>query len=206
MPDVGMNGGLVGGRYDGMNEQGLFVALHKVMADRPLHLPPGVPFHLLPRLALETCATAHDAARLLVAMPHLAAFNYTIADASGACLAVETYPGRQAQVRVGEQGIAVANHAESAALAPLQGQRSLVSSHARSAAMAQIPPPWDDAWDAATALLADHRWGHVLPPRVRRDALVGGLRPERPPRRLRLWPAMPGVVSRDRGAVGRVSG
>jgi len=72
---VGMNGGLVGGRYDGVNEQGLFVALHKVMADRPRHTPPGVPFHLPPRLALETCATAHEAARLLAAMPHLASFN-----------------------------------------------------------------------------------------------------------------------------------
>jgi hypothetical protein len=156
---VGMNGGLVGGRYDGMNERGLFVALHKVMADRPLHMPPGVPFHLLPRMALETCATAPEAARLLSAMPHLAAFNYTIADASGACFAVETYPGRQAQLREGAGGIAVANHYESAVLAPLQGQRSLVSSHARSAAMAQMPPPWDDAWDAAMALLAEHRWG-----------------------------------------------
>ncbi|MFL5802655.1 MAG: C45 family autoproteolytic acyltransferase/hydrolase [Roseiflexaceae bacterium] len=156
---VGMNGGLVGGRYDGVNEQGLFVALHKVMADRPRHTPPGVPFHLPPRLALETCATAHEAARLLAAMPHLASFDYTVADASGACFAVETYPGLPAQLRAGEAGVAVANHYESAALAPLQGQRSVAGSRARCVAMEQAPPPWEDPWDAAIALLSDHRSG-----------------------------------------------
>jgi hypothetical protein len=156
---VGMNGGLVGGRYDGVNQHGLFVALHKVMADRPRHTPPGVPFHLLPRLALETCATAGEAVRLLAAMPHLASFNYTVADASGACFAVETYPGLPAQLRAGERGIAVANHYESAALAPLQGQRSVASSRTRAAAMEQAPPLWEDLWGAAAALLSDHRSG-----------------------------------------------
>ncbi len=155
---VGMNGGLVGGRYDGMNERGLFVALHKVMADRPHHLPPGVPFHLLPRLALETCATAQEAARLLVAMPHLAAFNYTIADASGACFAVETYPGRQAQLRVGEGA------SPSQTTMSRRWRRSKASARWSPRTRAarrwrRTPPPWDDAWDAAVALLADHRWG-----------------------------------------------
>ena len=55
---LGMNGGLVGGRYDGVNEHGLFVALHKVMADRPERDVPGVPYHLLPRIALQRCVTA----------------------------------------------------------------------------------------------------------------------------------------------------
>jgi acyl-CoA:6-aminopenicillanic acid acyl transferase len=156
---VGMNGGLVGGRYDGVNERGLFVALHKVMADRPQRTPPGVPFHFPARLALETCATARDAARLIAEMPHLSSFNYTLADASGDCFALETYPGLPTRVRHGTAGIAVANHYESAALAPLQGQRSTTGSRARVAAMEQAPPPWDDPWDAAAALLSDHRSG-----------------------------------------------
>jgi hypothetical protein len=156
---VGMNGGLVGGRYDGVNERGLFVALHKVMADRPRHTPPGVPYHLPPRLALETCATARDAARLLAEMPHLASFNYTLVDASGACFALETYPGLPSQVREGEAGIAVANHYESAALAPLQGLRSVAGSRARVAAMERAPAPWEDPWEAAAALLSDHESG-----------------------------------------------
>jgi hypothetical protein len=156
---VGMSGGLVGGRYDGINERGLFVALHKVMADRPNQIAPGMPFHLLPRLALETCATAEEAARLFVSLPHIASFNFTLADASGACFAVETYPGQPAQLRRGQGHIAVANHYETPQLAPLQGQRSLISSHARSAAMSQVPSLWEDPWDAAKDLLSSHRWG-----------------------------------------------
>jgi Acyl-coenzyme A:6-aminopenicillanic acid acyl-transferase len=156
---IGMNGGLVGGRYDGMNERGLFVALHKVMADRPRHTAPGVPYHLLPRLALETCATAREAAWLIADMPHLAAFNYTLADASGACFKLETYPGLPVQAREGAAGIAVANHYESAALAPLQGLRSTAGSHARVAAMEQAPPTWADPWEAAALVLSDHQTG-----------------------------------------------
>jgi hypothetical protein len=156
---VGMNGGLVGGRYDGVNERGLFVALHKVMADRPRHTPPGIPYHLPIRLALETCATADDAVRLIAGMPHLASFNYTIADASGACFALETYPGIPTQVRRSDDGVAVANHYDSAVLAPLQGARSTAGSRARVEAMRQAPPPWEDPWEAATALLSDHESG-----------------------------------------------
>ena len=156
---IGMNGGLVGGRYDGMNEHGLFVALHKVMADRPRHIPPGVPYHLPPRLALETCTTARDAARLIAGMPHLAAFNYTVADSGGACFKLETYPGLPTQTREGVVGIAVANHYESAALAPLQGLRSTAGSRARVAAMEQTPPPWADPWEAAALVLGDHQSG-----------------------------------------------
>jgi hypothetical protein len=156
---IGMNGGLVGGRYDGVNERGLFVALHKVMADRPRSTPPGVPYHLPLRLALETCATAPDAARLIAEMPHLAAFNYTLADAGGDCFALETYPGLPTQVRRGAAGIAVANHYESAALAPLQGLRSTAGSRARVAAMEQALAPWDDPWEAAAALLSGHETG-----------------------------------------------
>jgi hypothetical protein len=156
---AGMNGGLVGGRYDGMNERGLFVALHKVMADRPRHTAPGVPYHLPPRLALETCATARDAARLIADMPHLAAFNYTVADASGGFFKLETYPGLPTQVREGVAGIAVANHYESAALVPLQGLRSSAGSLSRIAVMEQTPPPWADPSEAAALVLSDHASG-----------------------------------------------
>jgi hypothetical protein len=156
---IGMNGGLVGGSYDGVNERGLFVALHKVMADRPRSTSPGVPYHLPLRLALEICATAQDAARLIADMPHLAAFNYTLADASGDCFALETYPGLPTQVRRQTDGIAVANHYESAALVPLQGLRSLAGSRARVAAMEQAPAPWDDPWDLAATLLSSHETG-----------------------------------------------
>jgi len=34
---------------------GLFVSLHIVMADDPDRRVPGIPFHLVPRILLETC-------------------------------------------------------------------------------------------------------------------------------------------------------
>jgi predicted choloylglycine hydrolase len=86
---LGMNGGLVGGRYDGVNERGLFVALHKVNAQRSERVAPGLPPHLIVRAALETCGDAAEAVRLIAAVPHLAPFNYTLADAVGRLVALE---------------------------------------------------------------------------------------------------------------------
>ncbi|HEU5012724.1 MAG TPA: C45 family peptidase [Roseiflexaceae bacterium] len=156
---VGMNGGLVGGRYDGMNEHGLFVALHKVMANRPNEFAPGMPYHLVLRLVLEMCDTAEAGARLVASLSHLAPFNYTLADPSGACFVVETYPGLPSQVRAEAGGIAVANHYTSPELAPLQGRRSTGDSQARVVAMRRLPSPADDAWEAAAARLRCHDSG-----------------------------------------------
>ncbi len=161
---VGMNGGLVGGRYDGMNEHGVFVAIYKVMANRPDRVAPGMPYHLVLRLVLETCATAEAGARLVASLPHLASFNYTLADASGACFAVETYPGLPSQVRAEQGGIAVANHYTSPELASLQGRRSTSGSQARVAAMRPLPSSADDPWEAAAERLRCHELGTVLPP------------------------------------------
>ncbi|GIV96711.1 MAG: hypothetical protein KatS3mg057_1368 [Herpetosiphonaceae bacterium] len=102
-----MNGGLVGGRYDGVNEYGLFVSLHKVMADRPPAYEPGIPYHLFPRLALELCANAEQAAELFLELPHLAPFNYLVADPSGTMIKLECYPGRLVGVLRGQGALAV---------------------------------------------------------------------------------------------------
>ena len=153
---IGMNGGLVGGRYDGVNERGVFVALHKVMANRPERTPPGIPFHLLPRLALELCATAEQAATLISSLPHIGSFNYTVADGGGALFALECYPGERVRVRRESVSVAVANHYVSPALAPLQGQRKLDGSRARAALLRPLPPADADPWQAAQARCADH--------------------------------------------------
>ena len=51
-----MRGSVPAGRYDGVNDAGLFVCLHVVLADEPNIARPGVPFHLIPRILLEACA------------------------------------------------------------------------------------------------------------------------------------------------------
>lgn len=153
---LGMNGGLVGGRYDGMNERGLFVALHKVMASRPEPTPPGLPFHLLIRAALEGCADAREAASFISGVPHIASFNYTLADAQGNLIALECHPGLPVRARHCARSLAVANHYTHPALAPLQGRRPLEGSRARVERMKQLPPPHVDPVRAAKAVLADH--------------------------------------------------
>lgn len=156
---IGMNGGLVGGRYDGMNEHGLFIALHKVMTHRPDRHAPGVPYHLLPRLALQSCRTAEQAAELIMRLPHLASFNYTLADASGAMIALECYPGLPVQRRDGDEVLAVTNHYTASALAPLQGQRPTGDSRRRMAALEAIGERWGDGWNVTVDALADHEGG-----------------------------------------------
>jgi len=153
---LGMNGGLVGGRYDGVNEHGLFVALHKVMADRPEHDVPGIPYHLLPRIALQGCRTAREAADLIEHVPHLASFNYTLADASGALIALECYPGRPVQRLEHDRVLAVTNHYIAPALIPLQGKRSQEGSRRRQSALERIVTATSEPWQATTAAIADH--------------------------------------------------
>lgn len=156
---LGMNGGLAGGRYDGINQHGLFVALHKVMTTAPKTLAPGVPYHLLPRLALQCCGTAEQAADLLMRVPHLASFNYTLADASGTLIALECYPGQPVQRRDGDDVIAVTNHYESPLLAPFQGARPTAESRRRKAGLEAISERWGDGWNVTVDAVSDHEDG-----------------------------------------------
>lgn len=57
-PSLGTRGSVPGRRYDGVNDAGLFIVigLHVALSDEPAQPRPGIPFHLLPRLVLETCA------------------------------------------------------------------------------------------------------------------------------------------------------
>lgn len=156
---LGMNGGLVGGRYDGVNEAGVFVALHKVMADRPATVAPGIPYHLLPRLVLQGCRSAAEGAEILARVPHLASFNYTLADASGAMIAVECYPGRPVERREVDRVLAVTNHYTAKTLRPYQGARPVEGSERRMRALEQVIGRPGDSWHATEAALTDHEAG-----------------------------------------------
>ena len=109
-PTVGTRGSVPGGRYDGVNDAGLFICLHVSLSDEPAEPQPGVPFHLLPRLVLETCARTRDAIDLLTRVRHLHAFNYLIADASGDLAVVEAHAGGVRVAAQGEPFVACTNH------------------------------------------------------------------------------------------------
>ena len=121
---LGTQAGLIGSCYDGVNNYGLFAALHLIRAQMAENVPPGVPFHLIPRILLEKCRTAQEAVELLEEMPHLFPFNYLVADPDE-MFAVEVYPG-QVHVRRPENNCLVTtNYYASPELRPLQGRRKL---------------------------------------------------------------------------------
>jgi hypothetical protein len=130
---LGTRGSVPGGRYDGVNDAGLFICLHVALSDEPAQPRPGIPFHLLPRMALETCADTRGAVALLTGVRHLHAFNYLIADAQGDLAVVEAHPEA---VRVAAQGEAVAaatNHYRHPELRRYQHGRKLSHSERRLA-------------------------------------------------------------------------
>ncbi len=157
---LGTQAGLLGSCYDGVNSHGLFVALHLIHAQTPEQVPPGVPYHLIPRIVLEQCRTAREAAARIVEMPHLFPFNYLVADA-GEMLAVEAYPG-QVRVRkpVGDLLI-VTNYFQLPEMRPLHGRRNLTAQiervrwlETRIAEDGMTGP--EKAWAWAQGVLRDH--------------------------------------------------
>ena len=121
---IGGRGGVPCGRYDGINQHGLFVSLHVVMTDNPPdnEVQPGVPFHLVARMALELCQSARDAADLLLHLPHLSSLNYLVADANEAFV-VEADPRRRRLLPQAEPTLAATNHYRHPDMRPLQGRR-----------------------------------------------------------------------------------
>jgi predicted choloylglycine hydrolase len=125
-PSLGTQSGFIGSCYDGVNRDGLFVALHTVRVRVPQTVPPGVPAFLIPRILLETCRSAREAVSLAQRMPHLFPFSYLIADGEEMAV-LEAYPG-QVQVRQPQSGqgaIIATNLFESPDLRALHGRRNM---------------------------------------------------------------------------------
>lgn len=122
---IGARGGVPCGRYDGMNEHGVFIALHVVMTDSPApaEIQPGIPFHLVSRIILEHSASAAAACDLLIRMPHLSSLNYLVADAHHAFV-VEADP-RAVRLRplTTDQIAAATNHFEHPDMRRFAGRR-----------------------------------------------------------------------------------
>ena len=155
---VGINDGLLGGRRDGVNERGLVVALANVTTKRPASVRPRVVFHLVPRILLETCATAREAVMLTRDMPHLLSYAFLIADPQE-MFVVEVYPE---SVRVREsQGdfVATTNHfihpeVKGFMQSPIQenSERRLAS----ITAQLKEAEGARDPWETAKGILTDH--------------------------------------------------
>ncbi len=158
---LGMRGSVPAGRYDGVNDAGLFVSLHVVLTDR-VHPPrPGVPFHLIPRILLEMCRTMDEVITQIMRMAHLHSFNYLIADPVGFCC-VECHPDRVRIVYPGDARLnilAVGNFYRHPDMRPLQNRREQHISRQRVAYLES--GVWQDqqlsrSWTTTQAAMQDH--------------------------------------------------
>jgi isopenicillin-N N-acyltransferase-like protein len=90
-----------------MNEHGLVVLL-SALPEMKL-IGPGLQWHTVIDIMMETCKDLGEARRLITSVPHLRAFNYLVAD-EDAAIAVEAAPD-EVRVREPEDGIlVVTNH------------------------------------------------------------------------------------------------
>lgn len=152
---IGARGSVPCGRYDGMNARGLFTSLHVVMTDLPdmASLKPGVPFHLVLRIVLETCANAREAADLISRMPHLSSLNYLVADATEAFV-IEADPRRTRLIPAEHDVLAATNHFRHPDMVPLMGRRMPEHSACRLAFLLQAEPH-DNPLQWAMQVMAD---------------------------------------------------
>jgi predicted choloylglycine hydrolase len=164
-----MRGSVPAGRYDGVNDARLFVCLHIVLSDEPKSLRPGVPFHLVPRILLETCTTVREALDTITMMPHMHSFNYLIADAHN-FVAVECHADRL-RIRYPEGNLlAVGNFYRHPDMLALQQRRQQVVSRQRVAFLESGEwqtkglYPWNSLQTAMQdheAAVCGHKGGHT---------------------------------------------
>lgn len=155
IPSVGVRGSVPVGRYDGVNRAGLFICLHVVLADAPKANRPGIPFHLIPRLILETCESVGEALDKLLLMHHLHSFNYLIADAEQ-FVAVEAHADRVKIVYPERDVLAVGNFYQHPQMAPLQGRRKQTVSRQRVQFLEDYSTqPHGNAWQATLNAMQD---------------------------------------------------
>ncbi|MBI2845846.1 MAG: hypothetical protein HYX86_04805, partial [Chloroflexi bacterium] len=97
------------GSPDAINDHGLLVLLAALPGIEPRG-GPGVQWHMVIEILMETCQDTEEARQLITSLPHLRAFNYLVADARGQAFLAEATP-QGVTVREPEKGILVAtNH------------------------------------------------------------------------------------------------
>ncbi len=96
------------GSPDGLNDQGLGVFIS--VLPRQQAAGPGLQWHLVTDIMLDTCKDVGEACDFITAVPHLSAFNYLIADQEGRAVVAEALP-TGVTIREPEDGFILAtNH------------------------------------------------------------------------------------------------
>ncbi|KIL37823.1 hypothetical protein SD70_30420 [Gordoniibacillus kamchatkensis] len=117
---IGMHEGLIGGRFDGLNEKGLYVSFNGA-GQHPDPAVPGISFHLIVRYLLEKCADAKEAKEFLLSVPVKEAKSYFVVDQTEAFVA-EVHPENRA-IREMQNGLlVVTNHFVHPAMSAYQKQ------------------------------------------------------------------------------------
>ncbi len=96
------------GGQNSMNAEGLFVAISALpRIDAEL---PGLQWHFIIDILLDSCGKVEDAVDLLTSIPHLNSIGYLVADGSGKASIVEARP-KEVRVRAPENGVLIGtNH------------------------------------------------------------------------------------------------
>lgn len=105
---IGIHEGLIGGRFDGLNEKGLFVSFNGA-GEHPNQTAPGVSFHLIMRYLLEKCKDAREAKEFLLSVPVKEAKSYLVVDQNDAFVA-EVHTDHRAIRNMEDDILVVTNH------------------------------------------------------------------------------------------------
>jgi len=148
------------GSPDGINGAGLGVFLSVLPREEPVG--PGLGWHLVTDILLDTCHNVEEACEFVKSAPHLGAFNYLITDAADRAVVAEALPGG-VTIREPDGGFILAtNHLAGREvpedeLSPQDSRRlrrSLERYKRATGVLGDLDRPIDEA--AIRSLLADH--------------------------------------------------
>ncbi len=152
------------GREDGVNENGLAVAISFVA---PAKVEPGVNFALAARCVLDKCASVDEAVKKLSATSFATANNYLLADRDGKMAVVEASPER-VRVRGPEpdtQYILATNHFVHPEMIEMEDRGKRDSDSATSSLGSSRPPTRQGRHKSCAEGPVNTRGPGVLPPR-----------------------------------------
>ncbi|MDH4208543.1 MAG: C45 family peptidase [Anaerolineae bacterium] len=149
------------GSPDGLNEEGLGIFLSVLPHRDPCAA--GLAWHLITDLVLDNCRDVGEAWDLITSVPHLAAFNYLLADAQGQAALAEALPDGVVCREASEGFLLATNHLpgreeDETTLSPAHARRQR-KSLARYGRVTELLELADRQIDQGTleAVLRDHQ-------------------------------------------------